>query len=86
MMSVQNDRNSCGGCKSAVLGGEVPEELVRKRKYMEDLFKQAAQMVSQRVLVGGPKEGEMMMTTMKSNSAYRMHKKVYLFFITQHQL
>lgn len=47
MMSVQDDTNSCGGCKSAVLGGEVPEELVQKRKEMEDLFKQAAQMVSQ---------------------------------------
>lgn len=47
MMSVEDDSNSCGGCKSAVLGGEVPEELVRKRQYMEDINKQAAQMMSQ---------------------------------------
>ena len=57
MMSVEDDMNSCGGCKSAVLGGEVPEEEVRKRKEMDDLFKEAVKMVSQMVFVR-PKDGD----------------------------
>ena len=56
-MSVEDDMNNCGGCKSAVLGGEVPEEEVRKRKERDDLFKEAVKMVSQMVFVQ-PKDGD----------------------------
>ena len=59
MMSVQGDMNSCGGCKSAVLGGEVPEEDVRKRKEMEDLFKGVAEIMARRkVVIHGLKDGD----------------------------
>ena len=58
MTSVQDDMNSCGGCKSAVLGGEVPEEDVRKRKERDDLFKEAVQMVSQMVFVHPKDDGD----------------------------